>query len=71
MITLSKDLSGQIKVLNVLCILMVVGLHSYSRQGYIIGSPSYLTQEFLIGEVFNVAVPIFFVISGILFFQGY
>lgn len=69
MIILSEDSSNQIKVLNVLCILMVVGLHSYSRQGYVIGSTSYLAQEFLIGGIFNTAVPMFFVISGILFFK--
>ena len=69
MITLSKDWSNQIKILNVLCILMVVGVHSDSRQGHVLGSTSYLTQEFLSRGVFNVAVPIFFIISGVLFFK--
>lgn len=69
MIIISKNVSSQIQALNALCTLMVVALHSYSRQGYVIGSTPYLIQELFIGGVCNIAVPTFFITSGLLFFK--
>ena len=69
MITISQETSERIKVLNVICTAMVVAIHSRPNVELPLYSPSYLFQEFFSNGLSRVAVPMFFLISGILFFK--
>ena len=69
MIVISQETSERIKVLNVICTVMVVAIHCRLNIELPLYSTSYLFQEFLSNGVSRVAVPMFFLMSGILFFK--
>lgn len=64
---MTTSLSDKLKVISFICIVMVVWIHSYYTEG-----EKYLSTRFLmsfIGEgMCLVAVPMFYLISGYLFF---
>lgn len=70
MLFISKDISQRIKALNIISILMVVGIHSRSSYNLPINNSSYIVQEFLCNGLYMVAVPLLFLISGVLFFRN-
>ena len=52
-------------------IMAVVYLHGYSADSVQVGGVSRFVQEYFSQSLARVAVPLFFVISGYLLFQGY
>lgn len=69
---MNKYLSIKLQTLSFLLIIMVVFLHSYNisplniiRQNY-----NFFIQHFISEEITRIAVPLFFAISGYLFFLG-
>ena len=71
MIFISQETSERIKILNVICMVMVVAIHCRPNVELPIYSAPYLFQEFFSNGISRVAVPMFFLLSGILFFKGY
>ena len=69
MIAIAQETSERIKVLNVICTAMVVAIHCRPNVELPLYSTSYLLQEFFSNGISRVAVPMFFLISGILFFK--
>ena len=70
MLTISKELSTCIRYVNCLAILMVVGIHSKTVNSISSNIDlNLIIQSFLCNGVYRVSVPVFFLISGILFFK--
>ena len=80
MLSITKPVSDRIQAVNVLCIFMVVGIHSRlgasgsadDALGNLGGdSFGYVFQEFLCNGLYMVAVPMLFLLSGVLFFRDF
>ncbi len=78
MLLQSPNFSLKIKLLSLLAMLMVVYVHAYTFEehsylGVLYSEKSYnsFIQDFISQGVTRVAVPIFFIISGFLFFVNY
>lgn len=66
---MTPHLSKKIKVLSFLCILLVLYIHTYYNEGEKYGSCMFLVS--LLGQGLSyMAVPLFYLISGYLFFLG-
>ena len=64
---MTTGLSDKLKVISFICIVMVVWIHSYYTEGEKYLSTSFL-MSFIGGGLCLVAVPMFYLISGYLFF---
>lgn len=70
MIKISQELSNRIKLLNIISVLMIVGIHCRPPVPPIFNTAIGFTQELLCNGLFRVAVPLLFLISGLLFFKN-
>ena len=70
MLTISKELSTCIRYVNCLAILMVVGIHAKTVNPISSNIDlNLIVQSLLCNGIYRVSVPLFFLISGILFFK--
>lgn len=67
---INSETSRFIKVASIICAAMVVGIHAYNATGLEQWSPTSRIIGSLSHGLFMAAVPIFFCISGYLFFSG-
>lgn len=70
---MTKQLSDKIRIISLLCTFLVIWRHSINLvafyQNYSI-VPAYINyMEWMLTQITNIAVPIFFMISGFFFFQ--
>ena len=66
---MNNFLSNKIRNINFILIIMIVFLHAYNLpKGYPENSILYVIEQFFTNGVARVAVPLFFIISGYLFF---
>lgn len=69
MVTISNYLSGKIKTLSFILIILVLYIHSGFHANEITGMYwNNFIQEYISGKIGRLAVPLFFMISGYLFF---